>query len=108
MKYFTILAIILSVACSKQEKDFKVNQFEVSFISYGADKISKYVLYASSDGKNFLPVKEITPSADKDMEYRVQFVIPSEKLNADGRVLFYMEETAASGNISKTEIVTVQ
>jgi len=108
MKYLTLLAFVFLVSCTKQTKDFQVNKFEVSFISYGAEKISKYTLFASSDGKNFVPVKEITPSPETNTEYKVQFVIPQEKLNAGGKVLFYMEETAASGSISKTEIVTVQ
>src|SRR6476469_4311497 len=108
MKYLILLAVIFSIGCSKDENNFKVNKFEVSFVSYDADKISKYVLYASGNGKDFLPIKEITPSAGKDMEYKVQFTIPQEKLDADGKVLFYMEETSTAGNTSKTEIITVQ
>ena len=108
MKYLSLLLIVFLVACNKQEKDFKVNKFEVSFVSYSADKVSRYVLFASSDGKSFVPVKEITPAAEKDMEYKVQFVIPQDKLNADGKVLFYMEEVSATGDVSKTDIVSVQ
>jgi len=108
MKYLILLSFVALVSCTKQTKDFRTNKFEVSFVSYGSEKISKYTLFASSDGKNFLPVKDITPAAGTDTEYKVQFVIPQDKLNADGKVLFYMEETAASGSVSKTEIVTVQ
>lgn len=109
MKYIYILITLISFgSCAKQTQDFQANKFEVSFVSYGSDKISKYTLFASSDGKNFTPVKEITPSANTNTEYKVQFVIPKEKLNADGKVLFFMEETTESGSVTKTEIVAVQ
>ncbi|CAN5717447.1 hypothetical protein BH10BAC3_BH10BAC3_17340 [soil metagenome] len=108
MKYLILLAFVALASCTKQTKDFRTNKFEVSFVSYGSEKISKYTLFASSDGKNFLPVKDITPAPGTDTEYKVQFVIPQDKLNADGKVLFYMEETAAGGSVSKTEIVTVE
>jgi len=108
MKYLILVALVALTSCTKQTADFKANKFEVSFISYGADKISKYTVFASSDGKNFLPVKDITPSSQTDTEYKVQFTIPQDKLNADGNVMFYLEETAATGSVSRTEIVTVQ
>jgi hypothetical protein len=108
MKYFILIAFVSLVSCTKQTKEFQANKFEVSFVSYGSEKISKYTLFASSDGKNFLPVKEIMPAANTDTEYKVQFTIPADKMNAEGKVLFYMEETTANGSISKTEMVTVQ
>jgi hypothetical protein len=108
MKNIIFIAAIFLVSCNKQREDFKVNKFEVSFASYGADKISKYILFASTDGKRFVPVKEIAPSPNTNNEYRVQFAIPRDQLNADGTVLFYLEETASSGSVSRTEILTVQ
>lgn len=108
MKYLTLLALVALVSCTKQTADFKANKFEVSFISYGAEKIARYTVFASTDGKSFVPVKEITPAPDTDTEYKVQFSIPSDRLNADGKVLFYLEETSASGSVSRTEMVTVQ
>ena len=108
MKYLLLLSFVALVSCTKQTKEFHTNKFEVSFVSYGAEKISKYTLFASSDGKSFVPVKEITPAPGTDTQYKVQFAIAQDKLNADGKVLFYMEETAATGSVSKTEIVTVQ
>jgi hypothetical protein len=108
MKYLILLAFVALTSCTKQTSDFKANKFEVSFVSYGAEKISKYTVFASSDGKNFLPVKDITPAPETDTEYKIQFSIPQDKLNADGKILFYLEETAGNGSISRTDIVTVQ
>lgn len=107
MKYLSLLAIIFLVSCTKQTKDFQANKFEVSFVSYGEEKINNYTIFASNDGKNFVPVKEINPAPGTDVEYKLQFVIPQDKLNAEGKLLFYMEETTMSGTVSRTEIVTV-
>ena len=108
MKYLILLAFVALTSCTKQTSDFKANKFEVSFVSYGAEKISKYTVFASSDGKNFLPVKDINPSPETDTEYKIQFSIPQDKLNADGKILFYLEEMAENGSVSRTDVVTVQ
>lgn len=108
MKKFLIIATLFLVACTKRNEDFKINKFEVSFVSYGSDKIAKYTVYASIDGKIFIPVKDIAPEPNTNTQYNVQFTIPRDKLNSDGKVLFYLEETSASGSVSRTEIVTVQ
>lgn len=108
MKYLILLAFVALASCTKQTADFKANKFEVSFVSYGAEKISKYTVFASSDGKNFVPVKDISPAPETDTEYKIQFSIPQDKLNAEGKILFYLEETAENGSISRTDIVTVQ
>lgn len=106
MKYLILIAF--AIACNKQEREIKVNKFEASFVIAHGSNYAKYTIYASTNGIDFVPVKYIIPEPGTKTQYTIQFAIPADKMDANGKVLFYLEKAAESGEVSRTEIVTVQ
>lgn len=106
MKY--LILIVLALACNKQETEIKVNKFEASFVIAQGGDYAKYTIYASTNGIDFLPVKYIIPEPGTKTQYTIQFAIPADQMDASGKVLFYLEKASESGEVSRTEIVTVQ
>lgn len=98
--------LLIALACNKPAPDIKVNRFETSFISRDSNNVAKYTIYASTNGKQFIAVKEIIPSPGT--EYKLEFTIPNDKMDASGNMYFYLEETSMTGEVSRTNVVTVQ